>query len=439
MKKTVTDNELELSFQKSYASYKAGRLSQAEKGYKKLIKRKPEWGQPMSALGLLYLDKNLMDKAVYLFEKAVRLNPPDLSACYQLGRLKQLENDHQAAIPLYKKMLEQNPALGLVLNNLGVAYRETGRPDDAMASFSLAVQHAPDLAQAWNNFGVALDEHKKTDKALKAYRKATQLKPDYISPHLNIGIILQNSKQFEQAKSHYQKVLDIDPENKIAQFMLKSISGGDNLPDAAPVEHVRNIFNQCAKDFEAILVEELEYKTPELIFEMVRPHLGKNLQILDLGCGTGLGAQLYKPFSQNLFGVDVSENMLEKAAQKKVYTTLKVFDILGPWQFAVKFDLIYSSDVFVYLGNLDPVIRSATAFLVPGGLIAFSVESLEDDMKNFKLYPSGRYAHSQTYIQTCLDRHGLKQLAFDSTVIRKQSGKPVKGFLVVAQKENITG
>ncbi len=198
--------------------------------------------------------------------------------------------------------------------------------------------------------------------------------------------------------------------------------------------HVRSIFNQCAENFEAILVEKLAYKTPELLFHLVRPYLVKNMEILDLGCGTGLGAVLYRPFAKHLTGVDISEKMLEKADEKKLYNCLEVFDILQPWAFPKKFDLIYSADVFVYFGSLDGIIKSAAASLAPGGKIAFSTERLKNDAKDYQLYPSGRYAHSKRYIQNCLGCHGLSQLQLETTQIRKQSGKPVKGFLVVAQK-----
>nr|WP_320190907.1 tetratricopeptide repeat protein [uncultured Desulfobacter sp.] len=429
-------NDVERIFQKSYTSHKAGRFAEAEKGYRQILKIKPEWGQAMSALGILYLDQNLTDKAIPLFERAAGLNPPDLSACYQLGRLKQMENDHQGAIPIYQLMLEQQPQAGLVWNNLGVAYRETGQTDDAMESFRAAVRFAAELAEAWNNLGVALDEQGQVEPALNAYQKAIKIQPDYVSPHLNSGIIFQKLEQFEKAESYYRKVLEIHPKNEIAQFMLQSLGGEATTPDAAPVDHVRSIFDQCAENFEDILVGDLEYQTPELLFQLLRPYLTENMEILDLGCGTGLGAVLYQPFAKRLTGVDVSEKMLEKAAEKKIYSSLNVFDIMQPWVFPVRFNLIYSSDVFVYFGSLDQVIKSAAAALAPGGKIAFSVEKLKDNSKDYVLYPSGRYAHSQRYIQTCLNRYGLNLLALDSTDIRKQAGDPVTGFLVVAEKQN---
>jgi predicted TPR repeat methyltransferase len=296
------------------------------------------------------------------------------------------------------------------------------------------VEFAPDMAEAWNNLGVAQDEFNMTEKAPESYRKAIALRPDYTSAHFNLGISLQKLRRFKEAEKHYHKVLEARPDNEAAQFMLKSM-GTAATPDAAPAEHVRRIFDRCAGTFEKVLVKDLDYKTPDLLFHLVHPHLTQEMNILDLGCGTGLGAELYRPFAKRLTGVDVSPKMLEKAAEKNIYNRLEVFDILQDWTFPKKFDLIYSSDVFVYFGNLDTIIRSASSYLVCGGLIAFSVERLADSSKEYQLFLSGRYAHSRAYIQDCLRRHGLQMIEETRSDIRKESGKQVKGLLIVAKKE----
>lgn len=428
------NENLEKKFKKYHSAHQDGKFSKAQKGYQELLKKRPDWGPVLNALGNLFLDQNRPDKAKPIFEKAARLNPPDLSACYSLGRLKQLENDHQGAIPVYRSLLDQQPNAGIVWNNLGVAYRETGKPDDAIASFQAAVRFAPKMAEAWNNLGVAQDERNLTEDAVKSYRKAIEIQPDYASPHLNLGIFLQKSKQFREAEEHYRKVLERQPDNEIAKFMLQSIRG-EETPDAAPVEHVRSIFDQCAENFETILVEKLGYKTPELLFHLVHPYLTDNMTILDLGCGTGLGARLYQPFAKSLTGVDVSAKMLEKAFEKKLYTRLEMFDILQEWTFTTKFDLIYSSDVFVYFGNLDAIVTSASSYIAEGGKLAFSVEERKDNIKDYQLNPSGRYAHSPKYIQEIMDRHEFKIAEMSKADIRNQSGNPVKGLLVVAIKK----
>ena len=432
-KKTKDDFHSILS--KASQAHSEGRLSEAERGYLKVLKSKPGWGQVLNALGTVYLDQSRTDKARTIFEKAAKLRPPSLPACYNLARLKQQANDHQSAVSMYKIILASQPEYGEVWNNLGVAYRETRQQDEAIACFQKAVKFAPGMAEAWNNLGVAQDECNMLKEAPASYRKAIEIRPDYTAAHLNLGMSLQKQKLFKDAEEHYKKVLEIEPEDKAAAFMLQSLSTTSTIPDAAPVEHVRRIFDQCAGTFEQILVHELEYKTPELLFNLVRPFLADELNILDLGCGTGLGAQLYRPFAKILTGVDISSKMLEKAKEKNIYDKLEIFDILQQWTFPQQFDLIYSSDVFVYLGNLEKIFSSVSQHLNAGGIIAFSVEKLEGDNKDYRLYPSGRYAHSQKYVRSCLDRNGLQLIEIQESDLRKQSGDQVKGLLVVAQKK----
>jgi predicted TPR repeat methyltransferase len=431
--KRTKDNS-EHILKKASLAYKEGRLAEAEKGYLEVLRRKPDWGQVLNALGMVFLDQSRPDKAKKVFENAANLIPPYVPACYNLARLKQQESDYKGAISIYRTMLEKQPNIGEAWNNLGVAYREIGNQDEAISCFRRAVAFAPYMAEAWNNLGVSQDEFNLIENAPKSYRKAIEIQSDYASAHLNLGISLQKLGRLKEAEEHYNKVLEIKPDDEAARFMLQSL-GTLATPDAAPVEHVRRIFDRCAGNFETILVKDLEYKTPELLFDLVRPYLTEEMNVLDLGCGTGLGAQLYRPFAKRLIGVDVSSKMLEKAAEKKIYNQIEVFDILKDWGFPQKFDLIYSSDVFVYFGNLDTIIRSASSYLVYGGIIAFSVERLEDNSMGYRLFPSGRYAHSLKYIQDCLGRHGLQLIEETKADIRKQSGNQVKGLLIVAKKE----
>jgi predicted TPR repeat methyltransferase len=430
-----TKDDFQSILVKASRAHSEGRLSEAAKGYLKVLSSKPDWGQVLNALGTVYLDQSQQDKAKSSFEKAANLRPPNLPACYNLARLKQQENDHKSAVTIYTRILEEQPDYGEVWNNLGVAHRETGNQDEAISCFQKAVKFAPGMAEAWNNLGVAQDELNMFEDSSRSYRKAIEIWPDYTSAHFNLGSSLQKLKHYKEAEVHYKKVLEIKPDDDTAKFMLQSLGTIAGIPEAAPVEHVRRIFDQCAETFEKTLVNDLKYKTPELLFNLVRPYLTEKINVLDLGCGTGLGAQHYRQFAKSLTGVDVSSKMLERAAEKKIYDRLEVFDILQNWTFPQKFDLIYSSDVFVYFGNLERIIGCISSYLLGGGIVAFSVERLEENNMDYRLYPSGRYSHSQQYIKNCLGLHGLQLIEEASSDIRKQSGVQVKGLLIVAKKE----
>ncbi len=419
---------------KASLAHREGRLAEAEKVYLEILKDRPGWGAVLNALGTVFMDQAQLDKAEKTFEKAIRLRPPYYPAYYNLGWLKQLRNDHRGAISDYRILLEKQSDFGKAWNNLGTAYREKGDLDEALSCFSKAVEFSPDMPEAWNNLGVAQDEFNMIQDAAESYKKAIAIRSDYTSAHFNLGISLQKLGLFKEAEYHYKTVLEIKPNDESARFMLQTL-GTQKTPDAAPPEYIRRVFDGCAGTFEKVLVEGLEYKTPQLLFDLVRPYLSKEMTVLDLGCGTGLGSQFYRPFAKRLIGVDISVKMLEKAARKKTYDRLEAFDILQDWKFPQKFDLIYSSDVFVYFGNLDPVIRSASFCLNYGGIIAFSVERLDgNDSIGHKLFPCGRYAHSRAYIHEVLNRHAFNLIEDTKADIRKESGNQVKGLLIVAKK-----
>ena len=426
-------DDCEHIFEQAALAHQEGRLADAEKAYRELLSENPDSASVLNALGTLFLDQSRPDKAKTVFERAASLNPPSLSACYNLGRLKQLEGDDKGALKLYLAIVKQEPRFGLAWNNLGVAYRETGDPEEAISCFRRAVAFSPDMAEAWNNLGVAQDEFHMTENASRSYQKAIEIQPEYASAHFNLGVALQKLGRFKAAEDHLNRVLEIKPDDAAAKFMLQSL-GTSAPPDAAPAQHVRRIFDQCAGTFEKILVNDLAYQTPELLYTLVRRHLKQDLKVLDLGCGTGLGSHLYRPHAKLLVGVDVSAKMLQKASEKNIYDLLIVHDVLQTWAFSHPFDLIYSSDVFVYFGNLDPIIQSASDHLVDDGILAFSVEKLEANQTGYRLFPSGRYAHSYPYVSDCMNQHGLTMVEQADAVIRKQSGVEVEGLLIVAKK-----
>ncbi len=308
--------ELTLLIEQASLAHKEGRLADAQKAYLELLNENADSGPVLNALGTVFWDRSQPDEAKAYFEKAANLNPPDLSACYNLGRLRQIEGDDRGAINIYRTIVKAQPRFGLAWNNMGVAYREIGEPEEAVSCFRRAVAFAPGVAEAWNKLGVAQDELQMTENAVNSYEKAIEIQPDYVSAHFNLGVCLQKLQRFIIAEYHYKKVLAIDPDDEAATFMLQSL-GLSTTPEAAPARHVRRIFDQCAGTFEKTLVNDLGYKTPELLFNLVRQRLKQELAILDLGCGTGLGSHFYRPYAKLLIGVDVSAQDAPKGRGEK--------------------------------------------------------------------------------------------------------------------------
>jgi predicted TPR repeat methyltransferase len=178
----------------------------------------------------------------------------------------------------------------------------------------------------------------------------------------------------------------------------------------------------------------LKYRIPDLLFDAIE-HLvpARNLDILDLGCGTGLlGARLH-PLARTLTGVDISTNMLEVARQRQIYDNLVCSELTEFLQMQTKkFDLAVAADVFAYVGDLSRVFHEVRGALRDGGVFAFSVEAGEE--LDFELRSTLRYAHSAAYVRRLSQDHGFVLEAIQSKALRREAGDDVVGHLAILRR-----
>ena len=164
--------------------------------------------------------------------------------------------------------------------------------------------------------------------------------------------------------------------------------------------------------------------------------MGNSLDIIDLGCGTGLMGVLVKDRAQKLVGLDLSRRMLDEAAKKNIYDQLiwgEVDDVLASREDT--YDLVVAADVFVYIGDLSNTFSHTSARLRSNGLFAFSVEVFEGE--GFHLNPSMRYSHSADYIRQLAERSGFSILTLTHEFLRLEASAPdgkIMGYYAVLQK-----
>jgi SAM-dependent methyltransferase len=112
----------------------------------------------------------------------------------------------------------------------------------------------------------------------------------------------------------------------------------------------------------------------------------KSAAILDAGVGTGaLGALLNLLGYNNLSGIDMSEGMLARAAERKCYADLRVGVLGEPLDFVDKsFDAIISTGTFTEghapASAMDELVR----LLEPQGVMIFTISTLVWIEKGFK-------------------------------------------------------
>ena len=88
-------------------------------------------------------------------------------------------------------------------------------------------------------------------------------------------------------------------------------------------EFVETLYKNWAETYDQEIEKNL-YSTPNRIASILaQTEANKGIKVLDYGCGTGLsGLALKKVGFRNLVGIDPSDEMLQKAEEKKIYKSL---------------------------------------------------------------------------------------------------------------------
>jgi len=237
------------------------------------------------------------------------------------------------------------------------------------------------------------------------------------------------------AQSDAEWLIAREPDNENLRFWHQRVHG--HTPDAQPKELVANLFDSYANTFDMHLVRGLKYDMPKRVAEIVREkHPDLKINVLDLGCGTGLvGVYLGRPQGA-LIGVDLSEKMIEQAARHRLYDRFHQVDVneaLAATPEAL-YHVITACDVFIYVGDLGKSIPNAFRILRPDGHFIFSCEAAEEDGPAFVLRSSVRFAHQQSDIEAKCRAAGFDTVTVERIDLRMENDKPVGGFYVVAHK-----
>jgi len=151
-------------------------------------------------------------------------------------------------------------------------------------------------------------------------------------------------------------------------------------------EELAERYAQWAKDYEAELERDFEWRGPQRTAEFFIKYVPKEARILDAGAGTGLmGEVLVKLGYGDLVAMDLSQAMLEEARKKNVYREFHQMVMGEPLDFATdSFDAVVSTGVLTVghapASSLDELIRITR----PGGHILFTLRTDVYEDKGFK-------------------------------------------------------
>lgn len=417
--------------------HQQGHLEAAQQMYERILKLTPRQANAVHFLGVLNHQLGRSEQAVTHIRRSIELDPRVPDWYNNLGNVLLEAKRLPEAADAYEKAAEMSPGNATILNNLGALRRAQERFDEAEAAYTKALALDPTRPEAHNNLGNLLKLQGKTQESLQHFCEALILNPKQHHARKMLGIAYYTLRRFDEAAKVYREWLQEEPDNPVPRHYLAACTG-EGVPERADDAYVETTFDEFAESFDANL-ETLTYRAPQLVAEAVARLGGtpaRQWQVLDAGCGTGLCGPLIAPYAQRLVGVDLSGQMLAKAAPRQVYDELVKAELtaylLSQHQ---AHDLIVSADTLCYFGNLQAVSQAAAGALRQGGWLVFTVESLEggDAGAQHHLNPHGRYSHRRDHVEQALAQAGFVNSTAQSIQLRNEGGVPVQGWLFTAQ------
>ncbi len=369
------------------------------------------------------------------YSRVLRKHPAEHRALYGLGLLRYHSGSREEGIQYIQRSLESAPDNGRGWVTLGSMYVETGRTVEGRDAYQRATRVSPGLSAGWYNVGICLKREGDFGGAIEQLRQAVGCSAPLPEAHDALAALLYEQGRFQEAAQALADWARHDPSNPKAQHMGAAASAGA-VPARAADDYVRVHFDAFAEAFDRNL-KELNYQAPELVAKALRGFVADEPHwhaVLDAGCGTGLCGPLLRPLCQKLVGVDLSPGMLSRAQTRACYDELIAAE-LGAFMRSrpAAFDAIVCADTLVYFGPLAEPLEAAHQALRAGGPLVFTVEAL-GGAEDHRLELTGRYSHSEHYLRHALGAAGFEVSSLTRETLREERSSGVPGYLVVARR-----
>ena len=122
-----------------------------------------------------YSQLGLINEAMDLYDKALRLNPENQYSLNDKGYTLNLMNRFEEAIPFFDKTIELDKNAAYAYNNRGLAKLKLGKTEEGLQDINRSFELDINNSYAYKNLGIYYFDKAEFDEALRLFEKAKQL------------------------------------------------------------------------------------------------------------------------------------------------------------------------------------------------------------------------------------------------------------------------
>jgi predicted TPR repeat methyltransferase len=420
------------------------RFEEAIAAYDRALRVNPQNGDTWYNRGNALRDLKRFEEAIGSYDRALAVQPNNAEAWNNRGNCLQALRRFDEASASYGKAIAINPAYAEAHCNVGSLAIERGNFAEAIACFQRALSQKAEFAEARINLGLALAEQGNVAESVEQARAAAQFADDSGFPRYAFGNLLAKCGLTDEARVQFERCLAEDPDDRRGARLYLAALGSGPMPERAPDALIADVYASRAAFWDRGVAGTESYRGAELVGRAVeRLTVGTNkIDILDVGCGTGLVGLLVRSRSRRLDGIDLSAAMLEKAKEKRVYDDLHHGDLVAFLAMRPQtYDVLTAAATLIHFGDLRPVFDAAAVALRDRGLFVFTLFPYDADPDGFGvgsadgLLQAGCYAHGTRYVARTAEIAGFATEWVDREIHEYHQGEPRFGLVVALRRD----
>ncbi|MBP0591372.1 tetratricopeptide repeat protein [Paraburkholderia sp. LEh10] len=207
------------NFQAAFDAHIAGRLDEAERGYREVLEHDPHHVDALHLLGVVLSVRGVWIEAEALIRHAIALR----ESAHFLANLADLlmrRQRRQEAEAACRRAIEIDAGCGLAHFHLAEALAGRQQVREAESEYRRAIELEPRLLAARNNLGTLLMQENRQDDAIAIYHETLEIDGAYIHALYNLGMAQLRSVRLAQAEAAFRRALGIQPDHRDALHNL---------------------------------------------------------------------------------------------------------------------------------------------------------------------------------------------------------------------------
>ena len=298
-----------MTLQDAYKLHQAGRIDEAERGYRGWLSQHPDDADGLHLLGMLRHQRGDSAEALGLVAKAYALQPDNPSLALAHGTLLRQAGDPVAASLAYFQALALDPNLGGAHVGLGQLALDRDDAKTAEEHFRIALRAGED-GHALAGLGTIMLARGDTEAALRYLTRAAELVPDYAVIQFLLGQVFSKRGVLAFAEAALNNALRLQPDLHAARAWLAEVLLKDNRPAEArlhyrvllPVrgyaviaqvgladaDRMEELYEQAIVHYRAALAIEPRLSTPTRMLAWILATLDRNDEVI-AACDAYLG------------------------------------------------------------------------------------------------------------------------------------------------------